>query len=102
MSIKQLFIDNKTYIRDQYFEMIGKKDIEYEDYFRSLPPGEKKKLLLIFFDNYINILHEEIVQKKFILSKDEFWNYIKRRLAYKINFLTCNQPIQLSSKNNFI
>lgn len=78
--------------------MIEKKDMNYDEFFRTLPYLEKRQLLTIFSDEYFSYLHEEIVQRKSILTSDKFWGYIKDRYSYKIDFLSSFQPIQFSSK----
>jgi len=84
-------------MRDKFYEILIKREDEYEKTFHSLSTFEKKKILYIFNDDYLSFLFDELVGKK-ILNKEEFWIYIKKKYTHKINFLNTLQLIQLSSK----
>lgn len=92
------YLDQKADVRNRFFELLGRKEDEYEEFFNSLPLFEKKKLLHIFNDDFLFYLHDELIYKKNILLKDEFWMFIKRQYSHKITFLNSLQLVQLSSK----
>ena len=90
-------IDNKTEIRNKFYDLLHRKDDEYEDCFRVLNNNEKKKLLQIFTDEYLYYLFEELVYKKPILSKEEYLNFIRKRYINRFYVTNVSQVIQLAS-----
>jgi hypothetical protein len=84
-------------MRDKFYEILIKREDEYEKTFHSLSNFEKKKILYFYNDEYLSFLFDELVGKK-ILNKEEFWIYIKKKYTHKITFLNTLQLIQLSSK----
>ena len=78
--------------------MTGKKDDQWEDNFHMMSNFEKRKLLLYITDDYMYYLFDELVHKRPILTKDEFWYFIKKRYTNKISFVNAAQTVQLASK----
>jgi hypothetical protein len=89
-------LEGRKEFRDKFFELINKKDESYEEFFKHQNVFEKKRFLGIFMDDYLNFLFEHVVMKKTILTREEFWSYIKRKYFHKLlNFKTL-QLVQLS------
>ena len=84
-------------MRDKFYEILLRREDEYEKTFHSFSTFEKKKILSFFNDENLSYLYDELVSKK-ILNKDEFWIFIKKKYTPKITFLNTLQLIQLSSK----
>jgi hypothetical protein len=91
-------LEGRKEYRDKFFEFINKKDESYEEFFKNLNLFEKKRFLGIFMDDYLNFLFENIVIKKPILTREEFWSYIKRKYFNKLLNLKTLQLAQLTSK----
>jgi hypothetical protein len=84
-------------MRNKFFDLINKKDQEYEKIFKNMTTLEKKRLIFILNDDYLSFIHDELVMKRNILMKDEFLNFIRRKYTQKLTFLNCIQTIQMSS-----
>ena len=84
-------------MRDKFYEILVRREDEYEKTFNAFSSFEKKKILSFFNDENLSYLYDELVSKK-ILNKDEFWIFLKKKYTPKITFLNTLQLIQLSSK----
>lgn len=88
-------------MRDKFYEILIRREDEYEKIFHSLSTFEKKKILYFFNDEFLSFLYDELVTKK-ILNKEEFWIFLKKKYTSKISFLNTLQLIQLSSNKKII
>jgi len=94
----EFILERKLEFRDRFFELINRKDDEFEKYFKNLPLYEKKKIIQIINDPHLLFLYETLVIYSQILTKDEYYNtLIKLRYPNKIIFLNSPQSIQFAS-----
>jgi hypothetical protein len=87
----------KIEARDAFYDILSKKDETLEEAFKYLSVFEKNRLLSIYQDDYLSFLYELVCIRKPVLTKDEFWNYAKKKYIHKFNFLKTLQAVQLSS-----